>query len=84
MHEPTSLVELSAALGLDSSTIGDAHCAAAEEVAKRLAEVPLDEQADCWEQGMVSACVCVCVLRRLAEVPLDEQADCWEQGMVRE
>lgn len=32
MHEPTSLVDLSAALGLDPSTIGDAHCLAAEEV----------------------------------------------------
>lgn len=32
MQEPTSLVELSAALGLDPSTIGDAHCLAAEEV----------------------------------------------------
>jgi hypothetical protein len=32
MGEPSELVELSAALGLDSSTIGDAHCAAAEEV----------------------------------------------------
>lgn len=32
MHEPTQLVELSAALGLDPSTIGDAHCLAAEEV----------------------------------------------------
>lgn len=52
MNEPTSLVELSAALGLDPSTIGDAHCAAAEEVARRLAEVPFDEQADAWEQKM--------------------------------
>lgn len=53
MHEPTSLVELSAALGLDSSTIGDAHCAAAEEIARRLAEVPFDERESAWEQGMV-------------------------------
>ncbi len=54
MHEPTSLVELSAALGLDSSTIGDAHCAAAEEIARRLTELPFEEQEEAWEQGMVS------------------------------
>jgi hypothetical protein len=32
MQEPSSLIDLSSALGLDSTTIGDAHCAAAEEV----------------------------------------------------
>ncbi|EWM22576.1 hypothetical protein Naga_100893g2 [Nannochloropsis gaditana] len=53
MQEPASLMDLSAALGLDSSTIGDAHCAAAEEVARMLAEVPLEEREEAWEQGMV-------------------------------
>jgi len=53
MNEPTSLVDLSTALGLDSSTIGDAHCAAAEEIARMLAEVPFEEREEAWEQGMV-------------------------------
>lgn len=53
MNEPASLVDLSTALGLDSSTIGDAHCAAAEEIARMLAEVPFEEREEAWEQGMV-------------------------------
>lgn len=54
MQEPASLIELSSALGLDSTSIGDAHCVVAEEIAKRLAEVPMDEQEDAWEQKMIN------------------------------
>ena len=69
MHEPTALVELSVALGLDSSTIGDAHCAAAEEVREDKVVViltPGTQWTDDWGSGVGAVFPCFLVASRHA------------------
>lgn len=111
MQEPSSLIDLSSALGLDSTTIGDAHCAAAEEVRGHTKKILLPREGlqscvklhtydivhngskgraqalygscGCPRLTCVLAVVCVCqIAKRLMEVPMDEQEDAWEQKMI--